>query len=94
MQAIATPVVSGMEKVQVIPPPKDVNPQILVWKGGAVLGKMESVSELWMTPADWVGLQLSCVGNANFVTEGNLGYAWSQRKVFLPIGVVDLEVSL
>ncbi|EKM81702.1 hypothetical protein AGABI1DRAFT_54629 [Agaricus bisporus var. burnettii JB137-S8] len=53
LQAIATPVVSGMEKVQVIPPPKDVNPQILVWKGGAVLGKMESVSELWMTPADW-----------------------------------------
>ncbi|KXN92421.1 Actin-related protein 8 [Leucoagaricus sp. SymC.cos] len=53
LQAIATPVVSGMERVQVIPPPKDVNPQILVWKGAAVLGKMESVSELWVTPADW-----------------------------------------
>ncbi|KAF5362071.1 hypothetical protein D9756_002285 [Leucocoprinus leucothites] len=53
LQAIGTPVVSGMEKVQVIPPPKDVNPQILVWKGAAVLGKMESVSELWVTPADW-----------------------------------------
>jgi actin-related protein 8 len=47
-----------MEKVQVIPPPKDVNPQILVWKGGAVLGKMESVSELWVTPADWVSPRL------------------------------------
>ncbi|KAF9454265.1 actin-like ATPase domain-containing protein [Macrolepiota fuliginosa MF-IS2] len=53
LQAIATPVVSGMEKVQVIPPPKDVNPQILAWKGAAVLGKMESVSELWVTPTDW-----------------------------------------
>lgn len=65
LQAIATPVVSGMEKVQVIPPPKDVNPQILVWKGGAVLGKMESVSELWVTAADWVGPQLSSVESAD-----------------------------
>ncbi|KAL9713507.1 Actin-like protein arp8 [Leucoagaricus gongylophorus] len=53
LQAIATPVVSGMEKVQVIPPPKDVSPQILAWKGAAVLGKMESISELWITPEDW-----------------------------------------
>lgn len=53
LQAIATPLVPNMEKVQIIPPPKDVDPRVLAWKGAAVLGKMESVSELWVTGADW-----------------------------------------
>ena len=37
-----------MEKVQIIPPPKEVDPRVLAWKGAAVLGKMDSVSELWV----------------------------------------------
>lgn len=43
-----------MEKVQIIPPPKEVDRRVLVWKGAAVLGKMDSVSELWVTQSDWV----------------------------------------
>ncbi|KAJ8079508.1 actin-like protein arp8 [Marasmius tenuissimus] len=53
LQAISTPLVTNMEKVQIIPPPKDVDPQVLVWKGAAVLGKMDGASELWVTPQDW-----------------------------------------
>ncbi|KAJ2934792.1 hypothetical protein H1R20_g2274, partial [Candolleomyces eurysporus] len=53
LQAIATPLVPNMEKVQIIPPPKEVDPRVLSWKGAAVLGKMESVSELWISPSDW-----------------------------------------
>ncbi|KAI0364722.1 actin-like ATPase domain-containing protein [Pilatotrama ljubarskyi] len=53
LQAIATPLVPNMEKVQIIPPPKDVDPRILEWKGAAVLGKMDGVADLWVTPADW-----------------------------------------
>ena len=54
MQAIATPLVPNMEKVQIIPTPKDVDSRILTWKGAAVLGKMDGVSDLWITPEDWV----------------------------------------
>ena len=54
LQAIATPLVPNMEKVQIIPPPKEVDPRILTWKGAAVLGKMDSISELWVTLSDWV----------------------------------------
>lgn len=54
LQAIATPLVQNMEKVQVIPPPKDVDKRVLVWKGAGVLGRMEGVSELWVTGTDWV----------------------------------------
>lgn len=54
LQAIATPLVADMEKVQIIPPPKEVDPTVLAWKGAAVLGKMDGVSELWVTQSDWV----------------------------------------
>jgi actin-related protein 8 len=53
LQAIATPLVPNMEKVQIIPPPKGVDPAHLVWRGGAVLAKMEAVSDLWITLEDW-----------------------------------------
>ena len=57
LQAIATPLVQNMEKVQIIPPPKDVDPRVLVWKGAAVLGKMDGVADLWITAQDWVRSQ-------------------------------------
>lgn len=53
LQAIATPLVPNMEKVQIIPPPKDVDPKVLAWKGAAVLAKMDSVADLWLTCIDW-----------------------------------------
>ncbi|KAJ4474691.1 hypothetical protein C8J55DRAFT_130551 [Lentinula edodes] len=53
LQAIATPLVQNMERVQIIPPPKDVDHRVLAWKGGAVLGKMEGAAELWVTQQDW-----------------------------------------
>ncbi|KAJ7281463.1 hypothetical protein C8J57DRAFT_1297692 [Mycena rebaudengoi] len=53
LQAIATPLVVDMEKVQIIPPPKEVDPRVLAWKGAAVLAKMDGVSELWVTQTDW-----------------------------------------
>jgi hypothetical protein len=56
LQAIATPLVPNMEKVQIIPPPKDVDQRVLAWKGAAVLGKMDGISDLWLTAADWVRL--------------------------------------
>ncbi|KAG9313025.1 hypothetical protein JVU11DRAFT_6464 [Chiua virens] len=58
LQAIATPLVPNMDKVQIIPPPKDVDPKVLAWKGAAVLGKMDSVGDLWLTLADWVSFNL------------------------------------
>lgn len=57
LQAIATPLVPNMEKVQIIPPPKDVDPRILSWKGAAVLAKMDAAADLWVTAADWVRIK-------------------------------------
>lgn len=53
LQAIAFPLVPGMEKVQVVPSPKDIDPRVLSWKGAAVLAKLEALNEVWITPKDW-----------------------------------------
>lgn len=53
LQAIATPLVPNMEKVQIIPLPKDIDPRNLSWKGAAVLGKMDAVADFWVTDTDW-----------------------------------------
>ena len=57
LQAIATPLVTNMDKVQIIPPPKGVDPRVLVWKGAAVLGKMDGVSDVWLTATEWVSVR-------------------------------------
>ncbi|KAJ7180728.1 hypothetical protein C8R46DRAFT_1070410 [Mycena filopes] len=53
LQAITSTIMADMEKVQILPPPKEVDPAVLAWKGAAVLGKMDGVSELWVTQSDW-----------------------------------------
>ncbi|CAE6409631.1 unnamed protein product [Rhizoctonia solani] len=53
LQAIAFPLVPGMEKVQVVPSPKDIDPRVLSWKGAAVLAKLEALNDMWITPRDW-----------------------------------------
>ncbi|KAF8724871.1 cytoskeleton organization, partial [Rhizoctonia solani] len=53
LQAIAFPLVPGMEKVQVVPSPKDIDPRVLSWKGAAVLAKLEALNDMWITARDW-----------------------------------------
>ncbi|KAI0316750.1 actin-related protein [Amylostereum chailletii] len=53
LQAIAIPLLPMIEKVIMAAGPKDVDLRELVWKGGSALGKMEGVSDLWVTSRDW-----------------------------------------
>ncbi|KAG8718047.1 actin-like protein arp8 [Ceratobasidium sp. 394] len=42
-----------MEKVQVVPAPKDIDPRVLSWKGAAVLAKLEALNDMWVSGSDW-----------------------------------------
>ncbi|KAG0209940.1 actin-like protein arp8 [Mortierella sp. GBA30] len=42
-----------VEKVEVLPSPREMDPRLLVWKGGSVLGKLDSAKELWIKPLEW-----------------------------------------
>ena len=76
-----------MEKVQIIPPPKDVDPRVLAWKGAAVLGKMDGVSELWITAQDWVRVHFHCIRNdhAHVVALGYSRYACFEGEMLLSL---------
>lgn len=71
-----------MEKVQIIPPPKDVDQRVLAWKGAAVLGKMEGVADLWVTAADWVGKSVHCVKYTHSCRQGVLGMRGLKERCF------------
>ncbi|ODQ81589.1 hypothetical protein BABINDRAFT_159861 [Babjeviella inositovora NRRL Y-12698] len=39
--------------VDVLAPPKDIDPQILSWKGGSVYSRLKIISEMWITREEW-----------------------------------------
>lgn len=47
--------------VNVLPPPREFDPEMLTWKGGSVYGRLKVVNEMWVTYADWDLLNLRCL---------------------------------
>lgn len=39
--------------VSVLPPPRDMDPSVLIWKGASVLAQIKLVEELFLTSTDW-----------------------------------------
>lgn len=39
--------------VSIIPPPRDMNPALIIWKGASVLAQVKLVEELFITNSDW-----------------------------------------
>lgn len=40
-------------QVEVVPPPREIEPDILAWKGIATLAKLDVADDLWITRDDW-----------------------------------------
>ncbi|KAI8446698.1 hypothetical protein BY996DRAFT_6422092 [Phakopsora pachyrhizi] len=43
----------NIEACTTIPPPRDIDPRILAWKGVSMLCRLESASDLWIRSSDW-----------------------------------------
>ena len=39
--------------INVLPPPREFDPQMLTWKGGTVYGRLKVVNEMWISQGDW-----------------------------------------
>lgn len=39
--------------IEIINSPKDLDPQIVTWKGAAILAGLESSNELWISGKEW-----------------------------------------
>ncbi|XP_031567507.1 actin-related protein 8-like [Actinia tenebrosa] len=42
-----------VDQVEVIARPKEMDPRIVAWKGGAILSILDSAQELWVTEQEW-----------------------------------------
>ncbi|KAK7681265.1 hypothetical protein QCA50_015652 [Cerrena zonata] len=47
--------------VNVLPPPREFDPEMLTWKGGSVYGRLKVVNEMWITYKDWDLLESRCL---------------------------------
>lgn len=47
--------------VNVLPPPREFDPEMLTWKGGSVYGRLKVVNEMWITQRDWDLLESRCL---------------------------------
>lgn len=47
--------------VNVLPPPREFDPEVLTWKGGSVYGRLKVVSEMWITQSEWDLLKGRCL---------------------------------
>ncbi|ORY04623.1 actin-like ATPase domain-containing protein [Basidiobolus meristosporus CBS 931.73] len=43
----------GLEKVEVLPAPREIDPRLLSWKGGSVFSKLDSAKELFISEWEW-----------------------------------------
>lgn len=43
----------GSMTVNVLPPPREFDPEMITWKGGSVYGRLKVVNEMWISDKDW-----------------------------------------
>lgn len=51
----------GNYSVTLTPPPREMDPQMLVWKGASVFSKLQIASESWIKPREWDALGFRCL---------------------------------
>ena len=51
--AVRVPPNFAAPQATVIPPPRNMEPEHLAWKGLAVLAHLDALQELWVYAADW-----------------------------------------
>lgn len=47
--------------VNVLPPPREFDPEVLTWKGGSVYARLKVIGEMWVTQNDWDLLESRCL---------------------------------
>ncbi|KAK9723389.1 actin-like protein arp8 [Basidiobolus ranarum] len=43
----------GLEKVEVLPAPREIDPRLLSWKGGSVFSKLDTAKDLFISEWEW-----------------------------------------
>ncbi|KAI9485473.1 MAG: hypothetical protein EXX96DRAFT_473196 [Benjaminiella poitrasii] len=52
---------SSIDRVEVLPPPRDLDPEVLVWKGASVVAKLDSSKDMWIGNVEWEEIGSRCL---------------------------------
>lgn len=66
LQSTLPPTLST-HQVRVLPPPREIDPRILVWKGASILSKLDISNAMWITKEEWNILEGDAVGMKSLV---------------------------
>ncbi|KAG8937327.1 actin-like protein arp8 [Tulasnella sp. 418] len=53
LQAIAFPLIPGIERLSVMTAPPEIDPRVLAWKGAAILSRLDQFNEMWISEGEW-----------------------------------------
>lgn len=52
---------AAMERVEVLPAPRELDPRLLMWKGASVLSKLDTAKEMWIGQQEWDAIGGRCL---------------------------------
>lgn len=52
---------SFIERVEVLPAPRELDPEVIVWKGATVMSKLDSAKEMWIGTKEWEEVGARCL---------------------------------
>jgi actin-related protein 8 len=50
-----------IDRVEVLPAPRELDPEVLVWKGATVMGKLDSAKDMWIGLKEWENVGSRCL---------------------------------
>ncbi|GBB85001.1 hypothetical protein RclHR1_11590005 [Rhizophagus clarus] len=58
--------IQNADKLEVLTSSRDLDPRLLVWKGGSVMSKLEILNESWINSREWEELGVRCLREKAF----------------------------
>ncbi|KAI8645916.1 hypothetical protein BD408DRAFT_449924 [Parasitella parasitica] len=52
---------ANIDRVEVVPAPRELDPEVLVWKGASVMAKLDSAKDMWIADAEWEQAGARCL---------------------------------
>ncbi|KAI8969925.1 hypothetical protein BDF20DRAFT_907521 [Mycotypha africana] len=52
---------AGITIVEVLPAPRELDPEVLVWKGASVMAKLDSAKDMWIGQKEWDEVGARCL---------------------------------
>ncbi|KAG1472212.1 hypothetical protein G6F56_001680 [Rhizopus delemar] len=52
---------SFIERVEILPAPRELDPEVIVWKGATVMSKLDAAKEMWIGSKEWEEVGARCL---------------------------------